>query len=88
MSDDKYPREWLTEEEARLRHSDCEFVDVYSIFDQYDERRLAVFVWRTEEDVANEGPEGLYLAEVSRAPSLARPRLRSLRNLPRSSLGN
>ena len=41
MSDDKYPHESLTEEEARRRHPDCEFVGVYSIFDQNDQRRQA-----------------------------------------------
>ena len=60
MPDDKYPRESLTEEEARRRHADCEFIGVYSIFDQNDQRRPAIFVWRTEEDTANAGPVGLY----------------------------
>jgi hypothetical protein len=65
VTSEKYPTEWLTEEEARLRHPDCEVVDVFNIFDQDGERRAAIFVWRREEDTDQEGPVALYWLRTS-----------------------
>jgi hypothetical protein len=53
---EKWPTESLTEEEARYRHSDCEFINVFSIVDQYGQRRPAIFVWRREDDTDKEDP--------------------------------
>jgi hypothetical protein len=60
VTTEKYPVESLTEEEARLRHADCEFIQVFSIVDQDGERRLAIFVWQREEDSDKEDPDALY----------------------------
>jgi hypothetical protein len=52
---DKYPHESLSEEEARLRHQDCEY-----IVDQDGEHRPAIFVWQGEDDADKKGPRALY----------------------------
>jgi len=64
----KYPIETLTEAEARVRHSDCEFIQAYSIVDQDGDRRAAIFVWQRKEDSDKEGPTGH--ARTAFAPSI------------------
>jgi hypothetical protein len=49
MNEHDWNYEALTEEEARLRHPDCEMIRVFSIVDRTVERRPAIFVFRTEE---------------------------------------
>ena len=56
----KHPAESLTEEEARRRHRDCEFVHVSSIFGADGERRRAIFVWRKYEHSDKEDPVAIY----------------------------
>jgi hypothetical protein len=57
---DQYPAESLTEEEARRRYRDCEFVHISSIFGADGERRPAIFVWRKDEDSDKEDPVAVY----------------------------
>jgi hypothetical protein len=42
------------------------FVHVFSIVDQYGERRDAIFVWRREDDSDKEGPDAIYWLKISR----------------------
>ena len=60
---DKWPRESLSEEEARQRHldCDCEMIQAFSIVDRTGERRPAIFVWRREETADEEDPEADWL---------------------------
>ncbi len=64
MNDRQWSSEELTEEEARLRHQDCEMIEVFSIVDRTGERRPAIFVFRTEEfteeDDDGKEPEAVY----------------------------
>ncbi|MGH9318363.1 MAG: hypothetical protein ACRD3V_00505 [Vicinamibacteria bacterium] len=60
MPERDYPHEALTEEEARLRHADCELIAVFSIFDDDGERRPAIFVWRMESEAADRDPDAMY----------------------------
>lgn len=55
MNDRDWNYEEITEEEARLRGPDCEMIQVFSVVDQHGERRLVIFVWRTENET-NQDP--------------------------------